>query len=96
MVLPLTGEQYEITAGTVAAVVTEVGAGLRTFTIGGRPYVEPFPVDSRPPRGAGTVLVPWPNRTAGGRWTWQGTTQQLALNEPAAGNAIHGLLRYTF
>ena len=42
------------------------------------------------------MLVPWPNRTAGGRWTWQGTPQQLALNEPAAGNAIHGLLRYTF
>ena len=67
--LPLTGEQYEITAGEVRAVVTEVGAGLRTFTSNGRPYVEPFPLDSRPPRGAGTVLVPWPNRTAGGRWT---------------------------
>jgi aldose 1-epimerase len=96
MAIPLTGDQYEITAGEVAAVVTEVGAGLRTFTIGGRPYVEAFPLDSRPPRGAGTVLVPWPNRTAGGRWTWQGATQQLALNEPAAGNAIHGLLRYAF
>ena len=71
--LPLTGEQYEITAGEVRAVVTEVGAGLRTFTSGDRPYVEPFPLDSRPPSGAGTVLVPWPNRTAGGRWTWQGT-----------------------
>ena len=94
--LPPTGVQYEITAGEVQAVVTEVGAGLRTLTFGGRPYVEPFPVDSRPPRGAGTVLVPWPNRTAGGRWAWQGTPQQLALNEPAAGNAIHGLLRYTF
>ena len=94
--LPLTGEQYEITAGEVRAVVTEVGAGLRTFTSAERPYVEPFPLDSRPPRGAGTVLVPWPNRTAGGRWTWQGAPQQLALNEPAAGNAIHGLLRYTF
>ena len=42
------------------------------------------------------MLVPWPNRTAGGRWSWQGTPHQLALNEPAAGNAIHGLLRYTF
>ena len=94
--LPLTGEQYEITAGEVRAVVTEVGAGLRTFTSDGLPYVEPFPLDSRPPRGAGTVLVPWPNRTAGGRWTWQGAPQQFALNEPAAGNAIHGLLRYTF
>lgn len=94
--LPPTGEQFEITAGDVTATVTEVGAGLRAFSAGGRPYVESFPVDRRPPRGAGTVLVPWPNRTAGGRWTWNGGTQQLSLSEPAAGNAIHGLLRHTF
>jgi aldose 1-epimerase len=94
--LPPTGEQFEITAGDVAATVTEVGAGLRAFTSAGRPYVETFAADDRPPRGAGTVLIPWPNRTAGGRWTWNGTVQQLALSEPAAGNAIHGLLRSTF
>ena len=94
--LPPTGAQFEITAGDVAATVTEVGAGLRAFSAGGRPYVESFPADGRPPRGAGTVLVPWPNRTAGGRWTWNGAAQQLALSEPAAGNAIHGLLRHTF
>ena len=94
--LPPTGAQFEITAGDVVATVTEVGAGLRAFSAAGLPYVEDFPVDARPPRGAGTVLVPWPNRTAGGRWTWNGTAQQLALSEPAAGNAIHGLLRHTF
>jgi aldose 1-epimerase len=94
--LPPTGEQFEIAAGDVAATVTEVGAGLRAFTVAGVPYVETFPVDRRPPRGAGDVLVPWPNRTAGGRWTWNGVVQQLALNEPAAGNAIHGLLQLTF
>jgi aldose 1-epimerase len=94
--LPPTGEQFDIAAGDVTATVTEVGAGLRAFAAAGRPYVETFPVDRRPPRGAGTVLVPWPNRTAGGRWTWNGAVQQLALSEPAAGNAIHGLLRHTF
>lgn len=94
--LPPTGAQFEISAGDVSATVTEVGAGLRAFSAGGRPYVETFPVDRRPPRGAGTVLVPWPNRTAGGRWTWNGAVQQLSLSEPAAGNAIHGLLRHTF
>lgn len=94
--LPPTGEQFEIVAGDVTAVVTEVGAGLRALTCGGLPYVETFPADGRPPRGSGTVLVPWPNRTAGGRWTWNGTVQQLPLSEPAAGNAIHGLLRTTY
>jgi aldose 1-epimerase len=94
--MPATGEQFEISTGDVSATVTEVGAGLRAFTAAGLPYVETFAADQRPPRGAGTVLVPWPNRTAGGRWTWKGTPQQLPLSEPAAGNAIHGLLRHTF
>jgi aldose 1-epimerase len=94
--LPPTGEQFEIAAGDVTATVTEVGAGLRALVCGGLPYIETFPADRRPPRGSGTVLVPWPNRTAGGRWTWNGDVQQLPLSEPAAGNAIHGLLRYTY
>lgn len=95
MPMPPTGEQFEIRSGAARAVVTEVGAGLRAFSVGGRPYVETFDETERPPRGAGAVLVPWPNRTAGGRWTWAGAPQQLALSEPAAGNAIHGLLRHT-
>jgi aldose 1-epimerase len=95
MPMPPTGEQFEIRSGAARAVVTEVGAGLRAFDVGGRPFVETFDDDARPPRGAGCVLVPWPNRIAGGRWSWNGRPQQLALSEPAAGNAIHGLLRHT-
>jgi aldose 1-epimerase len=94
--MPPTGEQFEIVSGATRAVVTEVGAGLRALTCRGRPYVETFDLACRPPRGAGSVLVPWPNRTAGGRWSWGGQVQQLALSEPAAGNAIHGLLRHAF
>ncbi|WP_232661858.1 aldose 1-epimerase family protein [Pseudonocardia sp. TRM90224] len=93
--MPPTGEQFEIVSGDVRAVVTEVGAGLRALEVAGTPYVESFPADARPPRGAGAVLVPWPNRVAKGRWSWNGEEQQLALSEPAAGNAIHGLLRHT-
>lgn len=94
MPLPPTGEQFEIAAGPVRAVATQVGGGLRAFTVDALPYVESFELDQRPPRGAGAVLVPWPNRVRDGRWTWAGQTQQLALTEPAAGNAIHGLLRH--
>jgi aldose 1-epimerase len=93
--MPPTGEQFEIRSGAVRAVVTEVGAGLRAFEADGRSYVETFDVGVRPPRGAGNVLVPWPNRTGAGRWVWNGEPQQLALTEPAAGNAIHGLLRHS-
>ena len=89
-----TGEQFEIVSGDVRAVVTEVGAGLRALVHGERHLVETYAEDARPALGMGAVLVPWPNRTAHGRWRWNGADQQLALTEPEAGNAIHGLLRH--
>ena len=99
-----TGEQYELVrttpAGTARAVITQLAAGIREFQIGGVDLVEPFPVTSSPQSAAGIVLSPWPNRVRGGKWRWaaaDGTEQelQLALTEPALGNASHGLLRFT-
>lgn len=77
------------------AVVTEVGASLRAFDVGGVPHVETYGADELPPGGAGAVLVPWPNRVADGQWVLDGEPQQLPLSEPARHNAIHGLLRHT-
>ena len=42
-----TGEQYEIDHGDQQAVVTEVGATLRTYRIGDRPVVLGSPPPSR-------------------------------------------------
>lgn len=89
-----TGTQYELTDGRLTATVTEVAAGLRTLRFDGADLTEPFPETSPPPAGCGIVLVPWPNRVKDGRWDLHGAPQQLALTEPARGNAIHGLLRY--
>jgi len=47
-----------------------------------------------PPADAGQLLAPWPNRVDGGRYVFGGTEYQLALTEPAQGNAIHGLTRW--
>jgi aldose 1-epimerase len=92
-----TGTQYELSldtpSGPAFAIITEVAAGIRVYSVGGMHLVEPFPAESSPPKGAGIVLVPWPNRIRDGRWTYQGAVQQLALTEPAKGNASHGLLR---
>ena len=88
-----TGTQFEITYGPARAVVTEIGAGLRAYTVDGVDYVQTYPDDTHPPMGAGAVLVPWPNRVRGGRWTFDGTEQQLPLTEPDRGNAIHGFVR---
>lgn len=89
-----TGEQFEITRGDARAVITETGAGLRVFEVSGVPYLETFAADALPPKAAGQILLPWPNRTKGARWTHQGETQELEVTEPARGNAIHGLTRH--
>jgi aldose 1-epimerase len=44
--------------------------------------------------GRGQVLVPWPNRLDGGRYDFDGRSHQLAVDELAHNNAIHGLVRW--
>jgi aldose 1-epimerase len=89
-----TGEQYEISSGPFSAVVTEVGATLRAFSVGGAQVLRGFAADALPRGSAGQELLPWPNRVADGRYEFGGATQQLALTEPARHNAIHGLVNW--
>ena len=91
---PPTGAQHVLTRGEQTAVVTEMGATLRDYRVGDRVLVDGFPEDARPDGGRGQVLAPWPNRVRGGRYTFDGSQQQLAISEVAAGNAIHGLVRW--
>lgn len=91
---PLTGAQHEISAGEYSAVVTELGAGLRQLRYGGRPLLNGYETDQLPPAGAGQLLLPWPNRVDGGRYSVDGRQFQLDLSEPKAQNAIHGLTRW--
>lgn len=85
------GAQYAIRFGEYRAEVSSVGASLRTLTFAGRNLVAPFDIAEIRPVFRGTVLVPWPNRIADGRYTFEGHTHQLALTEPDRGNALHGL-----
>jgi len=89
------GEQVELTHGPHRAVVVEVGAGLREYTVDGVPVVDGYPADEMSSGGRGQTLIPWPNRIAGGAYEFDGTTQQLPLTEASAGNAIHGLTRWS-
>jgi aldose 1-epimerase len=92
--LPVTGQQYQIEAGGYGATVTQLGAGLRELTSRGQPLIAGYHADGLPPAGAGELLAPWPNRIDGGRYRFGGAEFQLALTEPDAGNAIHGLTRW--
>jgi aldose 1-epimerase len=92
--VPLTGHQYAISAGPYRATVTELGAGLRELLFRDEPVIAGYQPDELPPHGAGQLLAPWPNRIDGGRYAFGGADFQLALTEPAHGNAIHGLTRW--
>ena len=92
--LPLTGAQYDIAAGDYQAIVTELGAGLRSLRLGGQPVIRGYDADDVPPAGAGQLLAPWPNRIDHGKYSFGGRSYQLDLSEPAHGNAIHGLTRF--
>lgn len=90
----LSGEQWGIEAGGHRATLVEVGGGIREYTVDGVPVLDGYRGDELCPGGAGQQLAPWPNRVGGGRYTFHGEERQLALTEPAAGNAIHGLVRW--
>lgn len=93
--MAISGRQFPISSGELAATVTEVGATLRGFTAGGVDITVPYSEDVLTPHSSGTVLVPWPNRLRGGQYWFEGEQQQLALTEPELRNAIHGLARWS-
>jgi aldose 1-epimerase len=88
------GEQVELAHGDQRVVVVEVGGGLREYTAGGRAVLDGYGEDELCSSGRGQLLIPWPNRIADGRYEFDGRAEQLPLDEPARGNAIHGLVRW--
>ncbi|HET6624916.1 MAG TPA: aldose 1-epimerase family protein [Nocardioidaceae bacterium] len=94
MIAP-SGEQYQIDGGRYRAVVTECGGGLRLLEYDGQPLVAGYGTDVMAPSGSGQLLLPWPNRIQDGGYSFDGTEHQLGLSEPARGNAMHGLTRWT-
>jgi aldose 1-epimerase len=92
--MALTGKQFTITAGDHEVTVVEVGAGLRRYTHATVDVLASYGEDELPPSGCGAVLMPWPNRLAGGRYSFGGQTYQVPITEVPRGNAIHGLARW--
>jgi aldose 1-epimerase len=92
--LPPSGRQLTIGHGAQQVVITEVGASLREFTIGGEAVVWPYGVLEMSGGGRGQVLAPWPNRIEDGTYSFNGVQARAALDEPDRGNAIHGLVRW--
>ena len=88
------GAQFEIASGEQQASIVEVGGAVRTYDVAGQRVLDPFPLDAMCDGAHGSPLVPWPNRLADGRYSWDGSDHQVALTEPGKQNAIHGFLRW--
>jgi aldose 1-epimerase len=88
------GVQVELTHGDQRAVVVSVGGGLRTYSTGERQVLDGYTADEICPSGRGQLLLPWPNRVEDGSYEFEGESCQLAIDEPARQNAIHGLTRW--
>ena len=88
------GRQFEIRWGDHLAVITEVGAALRVYTVDGRDVVVPFGVTQISPAYHGAILLPWPNRLRDGQYSFDDVDHQLALTEPERRTAIHGLVAW--
>lgn len=88
------GEQHEITFGPQRATIVEVGGGIRDYYDGDRPVLQPYDVTAMCDGAHGAPLIPWPNRLADGKYSFDGVDYQVSLTEPEKHNAIHGFLRW--
>ena len=92
--IPPSGRQHPITYGRQHAVITEVGGGLRAYTIDGEDIIDGYGENEMVTVARGAPLLPWPNRLRDGRYEFMGTTYQTPITEVGKQNAIHGLTRW--
>lgn len=85
------GRILPLEAGDYRATIATVGAAVASLSWRGRDLVRPVDTGRVTRAYEGKVLAPWPNRIRDGRWTWEGATHQVPVNEVATGNALHGL-----
>lgn len=94
MPTPPSGQQHGITYGEQRATIVEVGGGIREYFVGERAVLDPYPLEAICDGAHGAPLIPWPNRLADGRYSFDGVDYQVDLTEPTKRNAIHGFLRW--
>jgi aldose 1-epimerase len=94
MTTPPSGKQFEISTGNQRATIVEVGGGIREYEVAGRPVLDPYAVEAMSDGAHGAPLIPWPNRLADGRYSFDGDDHRVALTEPEKQNAIHGFVRW--
>jgi aldose 1-epimerase len=89
---PPTGAQYVLQRAAQRAVVTEVGATLRSWRVDERQQLDTFQVHEHDDAFRGKVLAPWPNRIRDARYVFAGAEYATTVSEPERASALHGLV----
>ncbi|WP_253250282.1 aldose 1-epimerase family protein [Arthrobacter globiformis] len=84
--------EYKIRAGEYTATIAAHAGALRELRHRERDLIVPFPEGGPIPDYRGIVAAPWPNRIAGGRYTFDGAEYEVPVNETDRGCALHGLV----
>jgi aldose 1-epimerase len=77
--------------GAQRAELDLLGGRVVSYRVAGQ---EVLAHEGPPEAYRGSLLVPWPNRVALGRWHWNGEALQLPINDQPSGNALHGLVAH--
>jgi aldose 1-epimerase len=88
------GEQLAIAHGDQRAIITEVGATLRTYVSAGVPVVEGFAAEEMPDACRNQICYPWVNRVGDGEWNFSGRVARPNIDNIAQATANHGLARW--
>jgi aldose 1-epimerase len=83
-----TGDYLVIDGQTGASLIELHLSGISLIDL---PGSSTHPLVSNPYHPS-ALLTPWVNRVRNGNYSFKGKNYQLPINEPALGNAIHGLL----
>jgi aldose 1-epimerase len=73
------------------ALVSTVGAGLRSLQVAGHEIIPDYPTNHAPAY-AGVVMFPWAGRVPAGRWADGDHTRTLPINDDETSSALHGLV----
>jgi len=79
-------------------IIPGKGAGLMELHFGDYNFITGYDKPEELDKNSGArsmPLFPFPNRLAGGKYTWKGKTYEFPITDSAGPNAIHGVGRHT-
>lgn len=90
----LSGKTVTLMAGDYIATIVTVGGAVAGLKYRGHDITFPFDPESVPVAHQGKILAPWPNRILDGKYTFEGKSYQLALNDLKTMSASHGMVAW--